>query len=349
MLVGSYRHIFIVAVLCLILMPSCSSDKSKFVMEGNFRNMNQAEFYVFDTHKGTKDTIHVQRGRFRYERLMADTAVLTLMFPNFSTLPIFAYGGSSIKLKGDASHLKDTKVTGSDENDEMTEFRLDTNQLTPPEVKRVAADYIAEHPTSSVSMHMLHTYFIQGVEPDYREARRLCAIIHAAQPTNLQAALLNKQLEELNKGTKGTRLPIFAVLDTQRKLRTNKDLRKDVNIVCLYANWNSASLTLLREAQRLQRKYPKHVALMAICIDATARESKGLLKRDTIECPVICTGDMWQTELARKMGLLRMPSNVIADRYGKVLHQNIIEPNTLREEVSKLIPKKADEEKEKKK
>jgi hypothetical protein len=35
--------------------------------------MNQAELYIYDAVKGHKDTIGVSRGRFVYERAVADT------------------------------------------------------------------------------------------------------------------------------------------------------------------------------------------------------------------------------------------------------------------------------------
>lgn len=333
---SKYRHILIMAVLCLFIMPSCNSDKTRFVMEGNFRNMNQVELYVFDTRKGTKDTIHVQRGRFKFERVLTDTTVYTIMFPNYSTLPVFAHGGISVMLKGDASHLRDTKVTGSDENDDMTTFRLETSQLTPPEADKAAAQFIADHPASPVSLHLLQTHFLQSVTPDYREALRLCTLLRQAQPANVPVALLHKQLKELCKGLAGSRLPRFAVLDTKGKPRTNKDLQSQLNIVCLFASWSNHSIELLHCAQQLQRQHQEQIALMAICIDATARESRVVIKRDTIECPIICNGEMWHTELARKMGLVYLPCAIIADRHGKVLQQ-VSDPKTLREEIAKQL------------
>ena len=334
--VSKYRNILIMAVLCLFILPSCSSDETRFVMEGNFRNMNQVELYVFDSQKGTKDTIHVQRGRFKYERVMTDTTVLTIMFPNYSTLPVFAHGGISVMLKGDASHLRETKVTGSEENDDMTTLRLENNKLTPPEADKAAEAFITEHPTSLVSLYLLQTHFIQSVEPDYKKALRLCASMHKAQPANVSVAMLHKQLQELCKGHIGTRLPHFAVLDTKGKLRTNKDLRKELNIVCLVAVWNNESIDLLHRAQQLQREHKDSVALMAISIDATKRESYIMIRRDTIECPFICNGKMWQSELARKMGLNNLPLAIIADPQGKVL-QRVTNTKALNDEIAKRL------------
>jgi len=61
------------------------------------------------------------------------------------------------------------------------------------------------------------------------------------------------------------------------------------------------------------------------------------IKSDTITCPIICDGNMWQSPLARKMGLTIMPSNIIADKHGKVLKRNIKDAKSLKEEIEKLL------------
>ena len=319
-------------------MVACGSDDDNFRIEGTFRNMNLAQFYIFDSQKGTKDTIQVQRGRFRYEQpALLDTTTLILMFPNYSTLPIFAYPGITVKLNGDASQLKATEVKGSEENEDMTAFRLKANQLTPPEIREEAVTYIKEHPTSPVSFYLLQNYFIQSVDPDYVEASRLCSFMLKVNPNQPPLLLLYAKLRELRSGAVGSRLPRFAVLDANRKVRTNADLSKKINIVILFSSWNYKSTELMRQAQRLQRAHPADIALMGINIDATRQESRVFIKNDTITCPIIFTGDMWQTPLAQKMGLVSMPSNLIADRQGKILKRDITEAPTLRAEIERLL------------
>jgi hypothetical protein len=218
----------------------------------------------------------------------------------------------------------------------MTSFRLENSKLTPPEADKAAELFITEHPASAVSLYLLQTHFVQSIEPDYPKALRLCAILHGAQPANLSITLLHKQLQELCKGQPGTRMPHFAVLDMKGKLRTNKDLQKQLNIVCLVSSWNYDSNDLLHRAQQLQREHKEKVALMAICIDATQSESRIMIRRDTIECPIICNGEMWQSELARKMGLNNLPLAIIADQQGKVL-QRVTDPKTLSDEINKRL------------
>ncbi len=329
-----------VPFLLLLLLTACSSGVGTFRLEGKFNNMNQAEFYIFDYERGFKDTIIVQRGHFAYETAIKDTTTLWLMFPNYSTIPIIAHTDAKLEIEGDASNLKQTKVTGSEENDELSAFRLRTNQMTPPEERAEAKQFILEHPASYISYYLLQTYFVRTIDPDYQEAYRLSKLMLEATPSNLQVMLLNTQLYEIHRGLPGSRLPNFLVLDTKGKVRSNKDLSKKLNVVCLYSSWNYDSQRILQQAQQLQRQHPKDIALMAICIDATINESRTFVKNDTITAPIVCDGKLWQTPLARKMGLTSMPANLIADRNGKILKCDFTEAKAMKEEIEKMLESK---------
>ena len=94
--------------------------------------MNQAEFYVYSPDGGIKgiDTIKVHEGRFAYETMLRDEATFVLIFPNFSELAVFGEPGEKVEIKGDASHMKEMTVEGSDDNEDMTKLRMELNRLT---------------------------------------------------------------------------------------------------------------------------------------------------------------------------------------------------------------------------
>ena len=326
-------HILLIAVV----LTSCSSRRGSFRLEGEFRNMNQAELYIYDAVKGQKDTISVNRGRFIYERAVADTSTLMMIFPNYSTIPIFAYSGVKIKLKGDASQLKKAELKGSDENEDMTAFRLKTSQMTPPEVKKEATEFIENNPESYVSLYLLNHYFIESVSPDYDEAYRLSKLMLKANPTRRQLVQLHKRIKALHAGAVGSKLPVFAVLDINNNIITTNHLHKKVNVVCLWANWSYDSRNALSQLNRLQKKYPEKLSVMGISIDATKDESKDWRRRDSISCPIICDGKMWDTPLATSMGLNNISSNIIADKNGKIIKRDIPKSYDLKKEVEKLL------------
>lgn len=322
--------------LFTILLSACTSNEDTFRLEGEFRNMNQAEFYLFDAASGKKDTISVQRGRFVYETSIPDTMTMMLIFPNYSMLPVFARNGITVTMKGDASNLKETKLTGSKENDEMTAFRLKANQLTPPEVREQAMQYIYDEPASPVSYYLLRRYFLQTIVPNYLEALRLCNIMLEATPDKEPIRILHNDLLNLIKGMEGMNAPRFAVLDRKDKIVSTHDLRSEVNVVVLWATWHYDSREQLKTLRKLSKKYPGRLAVMGIGIDADRYECNDWVRRDSIEFPLICDGKMWKTPLAHLYGLFDIPSNTVFDNKGTVLKRNI-PTKELTQEIEKLL------------
>ena len=185
----------IAAMAAVTLLTACGAGNGRFRIEGRFRNLNRGEFYVYSPDGGTqgRDTIQVADGRFS--------------FPNFSELVVFGDNGKLAKLSGDVSHMKEIEVSGSDDNELMTKFRMSANRMAPPEVKKAVADFVGEHPASPVSMYLVDRYYIRADEPDYAAAAKLLKTMLKADPTNGRTALLLKQTETLKPSAIGASLP----------------------------------------------------------------------------------------------------------------------------------------------
>ena len=320
----------------VFVLSACGPSDGPFRLEGRFRNMNQAQLCIYDAERGWKDTINVRDGRLAYERTLQDTATLTLLFPNYTEIPVFAQPGAKVTVKGDASHLRETEIRGTDENDDMTEFRLHANELMPPEVVQWARRFISDKPASPVSFYLLKRYFLQTTEPDYALAFKLCdSILHATE--NGSVVRLHKRLENMKNGSKGSKIPPFTVKDTKGKTVTQKHLQADANVVLLWASWNATSRTMLSQLRRLQKDYPGRVAVVSVCLDASAETGKYYLERDTITWPNVCDGKMWQTPLVDKFGLATVPGTIVADKQGKIIARNLPESKDLKEKVESLL------------
>lgn len=298
--------------------------------------MNQGEFYLYNAELGWKDTIGVRDGRFVYELALKDTTTLLLLFPNYSELPIFARPGVKIKMNGDATHLRGTTIKGSDENEEMTAFRLRANQQTPPEIIKSAKEYITDNPASPVSFYLLQRYFIQSSTPDYNEAEKLCQLIQQAS-SNGFAIRLGKQLAILKNAQTGSQLPRFTVKDTSGKVVTEKLLKKDINVICLWSSWNYESRNIMTKIRKLRKAHPDKIAVISVCIDATQAAGRDFLKRDSIDWPNICDGKMWQTPLCTSMGMTTIPANIIADKKGKIIARNLSDAKEMEEKLKALL------------
>ena len=321
-----HKHTVPVIAACLFtsfLFWACGGSTDRFHLEGQFKNLNQGEFYIYSLEQGFKDTIAVNDGRFSYVRMMKDTTTLLMLFPNYSELPVFASPGAEVRMEGDVTHLRETKITGTRDNEDMTAFRIKTGEKMPPDVQKEALRFINEHPTSSVSNFLLRRHFLQVPEPDYQQALKLCAKLRKAQPQNQQLARLHTLLTNLTAWKTDGPLPQFSAVSTQGDTISNATLKKDVNVITVWASWNFESQNVFRTLQVIDNLFPKRLSVVAICLDASPSEGKKYLERDSIQWPNICDGQLWQSPVLSQLGIATLPANIIVDKQGNIVARNL--------------------------
>lgn len=327
---------FTILSISLLSFSSCSAPDGRFRLEGRFKNLNQGEFYLYCFDKGTKDTIAVKEGRFVYDVPLEDTLTLTMLFPNFSELPIFAQPGTKVQMTGDATHLKETEIKGTKQNDEMTAFRLKANQLTPPEVTKEAEQFIVSHPTSPISQYLLQRYFIVCPTPDYAKARLLCDTIVKASPGNTRLQRLQSRLALLKNTGDTKSLPTFSATDMQGQRVDNNSLKAEVNVIHVWATWNYDSQYMLRQLQKLKKDNPTRLSIVTISLDASPKEAQKTLDRDSIRWSNVCDGQMWQMPVLSQLGITCIPANIVSDKSGKILARNLANTE-LRKKLDELL------------
>lgn len=311
------------AACIIILLASCGIQEDRFRIEGRFKNISQGEFYLYNFRNGTRDTLKVMDGSFVYDVELADTTTYVLMFPNFSELPVFAQPGCLVKIEGDVSHLKETVVKGTADNELMTAFRIGTNEMMPPEVRESAGQYIMEHSEAPSSVYMLRRYFIQSITADYQRAYDLCEVLHKAQPTNVELVQLLKLLGGLrNMRTDGS-LPHFSAFDTNGREVTDGQLRRKVNVILAWASWNYDSQTIIRQMKTISKEHPGDVSVLTVCLDASETEGKHVFARDSLKWPNICDGLMWDSPVVTQLGLAFVPDNIVSDADGRIVARSL--------------------------
>ena len=328
-------------LLCLammLLLTGCGPGRNSFRLEGRLRHMNQGEFYVYSPDGGIKgiDTIQVREGRFAYETMLRDQATFVIIFPNFSELAVFAEPGEKVVIKGDASHMKEMTVEGTDDNKEMTKIRMVINRLTPPEIPKAVEAFIKEHRSSLASVYLVKRYFINDNQPDYRKAAILTQMMLESNPDNGQLILLDKQLKLLRNASL-KQLPTFTATDVKGRQVSEKDLKAKVNVVSLWASWNYQSTDMQRRLKDKKRKYGDKLAILSICLDGSPADCKReVVERDSLKWPTICDGRMWETPLLGRFGFSDIPANVVADNKGRILERNL-SPSKLDEKIESLL------------
>lgn len=311
-------------LLLTLVVVSCGAPSGHFRLEGRFRNFNQGEFFLYGLDGRSKmDTIEVREGRFEFEAPVEDQAAYSLIFPNFSEIPVFAESGATVDVLGDASHLKEVKVAGTKENDLMTEFRLKVAEKTPPQALKEAEAFIRKNPDKAGSLYLLKKYFLTNANPDYKKATDLCLAMLKAQPEQEELLALRKQLKGLKNLKEGQQLPAFAAVDVRGQRVDNATLKGDINVINVWSTWNYDTGNMMRQLQQMKKEYGTRLGLVSISVDASQRECRTQMERDSINWNVVCDGRMLESPILTQLGIADVPYLLLTDRSGKILAVNL--------------------------
>lgn len=326
------KHITYLILLTLVLV-SCGVDGKHFKLEGRFLHLNQGEFYVYSTDGVLDgiDTIKIEGGRFAYEIPCDEEGTLVMVFPNFSEQPVFTQPGKTVEIKADASHLKELEAEGTDNNKLMTAFRKQVSNMSPQQTVDAAAEFVKHNPKSDVSAWLIRKYFILAPKPDYAKAKQLLDLMIAEQPKNGKLVNLQQQLIGLT-ATVGKSLPIFTATDINGNKVTQANLTQSPNaVVFLWASWNYESTDMQRQLKRLKAAKGNGLSVIGVCIDPSKSEMQQSLRQDSISWPTINDGMMFDTKIAKQLGLSQVPANILL-KNGKIVGRNL-RMNELKEKI----------------
>lgn len=326
------KHITYLILLTLVLV-SCGVDGKHFKLEGRFLHLNQGEFYVYSTDGVLDgiDTIKIEGGRFAYEIPCDEEGTLVMVFPNFSEQPVFTQPGKTVEIKADASHLKELEAEGTDNNKLMTAFRKQVSNMSPQQAIDAAAEFVKHNPKPDVSAWLIRKYFILAPKPDYAKAKQLLDLMIAEQPKNGKLVNLQQQLIGLT-ATAGKSLPIFTATDINGNKVTQANLTQSPNaVVFLWASWNYESTDMQRQLKRLKAAKGNGLSVIGVCIDPSKSEMQQYLRQDSISWPTINDGMMFDTKIAKQLGLSQVPANILL-KNGKIVGRNL-RMNELKEKI----------------
>jgi len=318
-------------ILSLVLV-SCGSRNGYFSLDGHLLNLNQGEFYVYspDGVFDGVDTIKVEGGRFAFETPCKQNGTIVIVFPNFSEQPVFAEPGKSVTIKGDASHLKEIEVKGTDDNELMNSFRQQLVKASPPEVIGYAERFIKNNPESPVSVYILKKYIVMNAgqafsstATDYAKTLILADAIYEKQPKNGEVARIKRYLQMMKNGVTAGRLPSFIAQDVNGRSITDGYLRGKTAVVYAWADWKYESRNMHERLKQLSKEYGNRLVLVGISLDASAQNSKTTMRNDSSSCVTICDQQMFESPLLDKFALTGAGDNVIFNAQGRVIERNL--------------------------
>ena len=325
-------------ILLTLVVVSCGTKSGHFRIKGRLRSFNQGEFYVYSPDGGLSgmDTIKVADGRFSYETTLGDEATFIIVFPNYSELPVFGKSGTMAEISGDASHLKEVEIKGDKTNEDMTAFRLSAANMSPPQAKKAAQEYINKHPKSIVSLYLIKKYFINTAEPDYVMAYTLVQAMVKADKNNARASMLVRQLKELQNVKKGGRLPSFSAVDIDGKAVSGAKLNGKLNVIISWAGWNYESVNIQRELRKQKKTFGDKLQVIGICLDADTVHCRRTIRIDSLQWQTICDQQLWESPTLRQLAITTVPGNIVADSKGKIIAINLTKEK-LRETIEKQL------------
>ena len=336
-------------LVATLVCTSCGIDSRHFRIDGRLLHLNQGEFYVYSP-DGTingLDTIKVQAGRFSYEVACDRPMTLMIVFPNFTEQPVFAQPGKSVDLKGDASHLKEMTVKGTEDNELMNKFREMIHNAAPPEMKKCAQLFVEDHPESRVGAYLVDRYFIHDANPDTKTAVRLVDLMIEKQPDNGYLKRQKRQLTASFVATKGADIPNVLGTTVDGKTIGRVQLTKaPVTVVCALATWKYESMSQFRRLAAYAASQQGRVAVVGVSIDASpslvrsqlasqlgiSDSASGLAfgpssgsssgsasaaaqgsssSRSSSTCYVVCDGKMVESPFFTRLGLTGVPDNIV--------------------------------------
>ena len=205
----------------------------------------------------------------------------------------------------------------------MTAFRLSVANMTPPQAKKAAEEYISKNPKSIVSLYLIRKYLINTKEPDYEKAYTLTKAMVDADKNHAGASMLLSQLKELRHVKKGGRLPSFSATDIEGKAVSGAKLKGKLNVIISWAGWNYESVSIQRELRKQKKTYGDKLQVVGICLDADTTHCKRTVRIDSLQWQTICDQKLWESPTVRQLAITTVPGNIVADSNGKIIAVNL--------------------------
>lgn len=329
----------VLLTICLLLMLSaCGGGRGKITIKGQFKNLQDGEFYVFSTDPswGSFDTIHVTDGEFRFTHSLEDTSLLTVQYPNFMQMQVVAIPGKTITIKGDANNLLTTRISGCKENELLTDFRRSVLKMPDSEIMRKAENFIRKQPANYASQAIFEQYFVNIKNMDYDKTQSLLKLLIKNAPERVVLKTLNLRLEPLALCCKGKKLPSFSAVTMRGQKVDNKTLHGKWALICFWSTWGSDMIGFAQQERKLLRPYMSKMQVVNISLDADTIEVMGHIKSDSIIGFNICDRQSWQSPLVHTFGVRYLPSVILVNPQGVVVGRDMEDAN-LQSELKKIL------------
>ena len=311
----------ITAILATLVLGSCGVPKNKFRLDGKFKNIHSADIFIFSEEKF--DTLHVRSGSFSYEKELGEPEILTLQYPDFSQRIIIAEPGKKAKFRTDAADLGKTRVTGTDENELLTQFYNDINSRHGGGITETAETFIRQNPATLAAQAVFERFILDSKDIDGPRAGSLLSLMVKAQPNNMRLSQLAGRITPTLATQPGARIPDFKVNTYEGREITPATFRGKYLLISYWASWQYDSFQQIRGLKNLTKPFAGRLQLVNVSLDYDIRSFRNTMTRDTLPGYNICDRQAWQSPLVKLFGISFVPGNVLVSPEGKILMRDI--------------------------
>lgn len=330
-------NIIIGSIFSILLLTACGPGKDKVRVKGSFDHVQHAElyFYCADGTGERIDTLRVKKGKFRGDITVSEPCLYTLLLQNFTEYSLILEPGATISIHGDAQKLAGIEVTGTEENELLTDFRLSTLDKREADVRRAAADFIRSHPQSLAAIAVLRDVFTYGQQADVTTVRELLALLKKAQPKSRALRHVEQALKSKLACAVKQPLPAFKAKTLDGEEVSSSHYKGKPLLIALTATWAQSFNELMRTLHEARRNGPEGLQILLVSLDTDVRRLQERMAADSLGAPVICDGKAFNSPTAVACGAQYIPSCILVGSDGLVKARDV-EVKRLLDEIKKL-------------
>lgn len=333
------RFFRFLAFVMPITLLSCGPGSDRVRVKGKFRNLDNAEFYVYSETGAFSgiDTIKIEGGKFSFERPCKEAEVLTFLYPNSSRTYIILEPGKTITVRSNAEHLEGTDVSGTEANERFTRFRLKNLDNPPANIHLAAAQYIRDNASHIDGLAAFIQYFSQQEQPNGGEALSLLDALKAGMPQNQAMLQLDQHLRPLLTNAVGQKVAPFAATTTEgNRVNIPQDFAGKPLLITFLASWQSESHVAAQTLNRLRRAFGSQMGYLTISLDIDTHRWAEFAQSDSVNAPVICDGLSFESPVVNTLGVRYVPGNLLVDRTGHIVGRDL-ERKELEHHIANLL------------
>lgn len=320
-----YQILLSLAVTTLLV--ACGPSGNSFKIKGAFtEGMNASEIYIYNTAAASArmDTVTMRDASFTYRGTCNEPTPYYIVFPNALEHVIFVSPGTEVQYKAAANDLANYVVTGTPENEQLTQIRQDIRGKNYSETLTYIRQFITGNPTSPVSIYLFDRYIVQDEAISTAQIEDMLKLLLKGNPDNLYLMKIEGMLKPQHTTKVGGKVPNFTVMDDKYKTRKLwKEGNKDGNtLLVFWATWMPNYYDFLWETRRIATRYKENkedLRSVFISMDNERHRWQVEVRPDSGTIEHYCDGKSFAAKWTRSLGIPSIPYYIITDKDHKIV------------------------------